>query len=123
MKTRNVIIAVAVGLVVVLVLAGLFVGGSVWSRSDYHHGPGMMWDDGVYGGMHSLGGGAAMMLFWGLLLAALVGGGVLLFGSLTRQSRGAIEDEETPLEILKRRYARGEIDRDEYNQMKETLYG
>ncbi|MEJ2211015.1 MAG: hypothetical protein P8129_18530, partial [Anaerolineae bacterium] len=88
MKMRNVLIAGAVGLVVVLVLAGLLVGGSMWSRSDYHHGPGMMWGDGVYGGMHSFGGGAITMLLWGLLLAALVGGGVLLFGSLTRQPRG-----------------------------------
>jgi putative membrane protein len=123
MKTRNVIIAVAVGLVVVLALAGLLVGGAMWSRSDYHHSPSMMWGEGVYGGMHSFGGGVVMMLFWGLVLAALVGGGVLLVGSLTRKSRGPIEEEETPLEILKRRYALGEIDRDEYNQMKETLYG
>jgi putative membrane protein len=123
MKARYVIIGAVVGLALLLVI-GLLAGGSLWGRSYYHHGPGMMWGDGFDGGMHSFDGGVVMILFWGLLLAAIVGGGLLLFGGVTRRARGpGEEDRETPLEILKRRYARGEIDRDEYDRIKETLYG
>lgn len=35
--------------------------------------------------------------------------------------RSGIEREETPVEILKKRYARGEITEDEYKYMKDKL--
>jgi len=58
-----------------------------------------------------------------LILAALVVIVVLLF---TRRSTGRGETEsrsasKTAMEILKERYARGEITRDEYVEMREHL--
>jgi putative membrane protein len=120
MKTRQVIVGIAVGLVLLLVV-GLLAGSSLWGRSYYHHGPGMMWDDGFYGGMHSFGGGAATILFWILLLAAVIGGAALLIGGLARQASRTAEGEDASLEILRQRYARGDIGREEFERMREAL--
>ena len=58
---------------------------------------------------------AAMILFWGILIGGvtLV---VRLILSLGRDRKGA-----DALAILKQRYARGEIDRDEYERMRKEL--
>lgn len=62
-----------------------------------------------------------MILFWG----ALVGLAVLLVRSLFPQVENlanlSSSRELNAREILDRRYARGEISRDEYDVMKETL--
>ncbi len=56
------------------------------------------------------------LLFWALLIAgALWLGRRLLGGSATVTSR------ETPLETLKRRYAAGEIGRDDFERMKREV--
>jgi len=62
-------------------------------------------------------GGLSMLLFWGVVVVALV----LLVKWMARGtgSRG----ERTPLEILKERYAQGEIGRDEFEQKKRDLGG
>ncbi len=75
-----------------------------------------MWDHmGYYG--WGWGMGIGMLLFWALLIAAVVllvrytagGGGV---------DRGR---EKSALDILKERYARGEIEREEFEQKKRDL--
>ena len=121
-KTRNVLIGAFVGLAALLVI-GLLIGGSLWGRNYYDHGPGMMWGSGFPYGMHTFGGGIGMILVWVVVLGLIVGGGALLVGGLTRQAGAPIKQEHTPLEILKRRYATGQIDREEYNRMRETLSG
>ena len=75
-------------------------------------GPRMGWGTMICGGTVGL-----------LILAALVLIVVLLF---TRRSTGRGETESRPatqtaMEILKERYARGEITRDEYMEMREHL--
>jgi putative membrane protein len=64
-------------------------------------------------------GGIGMILFWVLL----VGGIVWLVQSLVRGTRtGAPSDPDgSPLEILKRRYAKGEITKEQFEQMKRDL--
>jgi hypothetical protein len=91
-------------------------------------GPGMM---GGYGGPGAQTGGwswgwglglglgmLGMLAFWG----ALVGGGVLLVRWLMTATNGAGgRADQTPLGILQRRYAAGEITREEHTQMRQEL--
>ena len=56
-----------------------------------------------------------MLLFWGLVIAAILLGIRWLFG----QSKRAQPD--SALEILRQRYARGEINKEEFEQKKRDL--
>jgi len=73
-----------------------------------------------------------MPLIWFLVLAAIVVGVIFLVravnrsqsspaGETTAAERHAPPPVEDPREILKRRYVRGEIDRDEYLQKRDDL--
>jgi uncharacterized membrane protein len=58
-----------------------------------------------------------MMLLFAMVLIALV---LWAFGSLTdRQHR--LTQDGTPLEILRRRYASGEIDQDQFEQAQRAI--
>ena len=59
-----------------------------------------------------------MVLWWGFGLGVLV-----LFVWLMARAAGGFpaRGDETPEQILKRRYARGDIDRDEYQRRLEDL--
>jgi putative membrane protein len=78
----------------------------------------MMWGyDGF--GFGGSGMGIGMLLFWGLIILGIVmlargfGGA---FNASERRAR-----EKTPLEILRERYARGEIDKSEFQQRRSDL--
>ena len=76
-----------------------------------------MWGHwGEYGYGWSMGFG--MLLFWGLLIAAIVmlAKGSWGFGACEKRER-----EKSALDILKERYARGEIEREEFVQKKRDL--
>ncbi|HEX7401398.1 MAG TPA: SHOCT domain-containing protein [candidate division Zixibacteria bacterium] len=61
---------------------------------------------------------------WSLLLWILVIlGAIVLVKWLLEKDKRTSESGENPLEILKRRYARGEIDREEFEQKKRDLLG
>ena len=112
---------IALGVLVLILLAGPLLGGGMM-------GPGMMggWY-GRFGGngwLWGLGmglGGLTMVAFWGALIALAV----LFF----RRAGGSAVDgvppasRETPLEILKRRFAAGEITREQYEDMRHALEG
>jgi putative membrane protein len=53
-----------------------------------------------------------MWFFWLIVIVGLV----LLVGWVARSSRGPGDSVESPEVILKRRYARGEIDKEEYER-------
>ncbi len=59
------------------------------------------------------------MLFMALFWVALIVGGVLLVKWL--MGPGAIGREDSALEILKKRYARGEINKQEFEERKRDL--
>lgn len=59
------------------------------------------------------GGPIMMILFW----AVVIGGGVFLFRWLAEQSKGG----KTAMQILQERYARGEIDKTEFDARKRDL--
>ncbi|MBI5639996.1 MAG: SHOCT domain-containing protein [Nitrospirae bacterium] len=57
-----------------------------------------------------------MVFFWVLIISGIV---YLVRVIAGREKKGP--EEETPLDILKRRYAKGEITKDEYDRIKEDL--
>ena len=66
-----------------------------------------------WGGM-----GFGMLLFWGLLIAGIV---TLVKCSWGSGACGNRERKKSALDILKERYARGEIEREEFEQKKRDL--
>jgi putative membrane protein len=87
----------------------MLLGMSAFAQPyDDHH---MGWN------MHGYGVGGFLM--W-LLLIVLIG--VVVYFIIRQQNIGKSETTgETPLEILKKRYAKGEISREEYERMKNDL--
>jgi putative membrane protein len=81
-------------------------------------GPGMMGNWSFYG-MTGWFGSFVMLVFWGLIILVLL----LLARWLWSQSHGKREPgrSEPALDILKRRYAMGEIDREEFELKKKDL--
>lgn len=62
--------------------------------------------------------GGFMWIFWLLVIAAVI---LVIISAVNSNSQARNENEESPLEILKRRYAKGEIDEDEYIQRRKGL--
>jgi putative membrane protein len=60
-------------------------------------------------------GGIMMVLFWGGLIALVVWG----INRMTR--RGSNLARKGPLDIARERYARGEISKDQFEQLKKDL--
>lgn len=64
-------------------------------------------------------GGGVMWLFWILLIVAIVLALKYVLGD--RSGTSSSRDDESPMDILKKRYARGEIDEEEYNRRARQL--
>ena len=72
----------------------------------------------MMGGFGMLGIG--MLLFWLLI----IGGGVWLVVTLVHSSQSSSSAQaagQTPLDILKARYAKGEITKEQFEEMKRAL--
>lgn len=72
----------------------------------------MMGDEG-----HLFYGGGFMWVFWILIIAGIF----FLFQNMTKGNSGGSSDKETPMDILKKRYARGEIDEEEFERRRKEL--
>lgn len=115
-------ILIAIGAAANAVLA--FTPGAAWAQAAtyadrYAHGPQMMgWGGGWYGMIF----GPLLMI---LVLAVAIAVALLLVRWLGGPWRGAASHQaplvRTPLDILKERFARGEIDKDEYEEKRRTL--
>lgn len=70
---------------------------------------------GWMGGMWGLGMMFMMLLFWALVISAVV------LGIRWLSSQGTPPRSDTALEILRQRYARGEIDKEEFDAKKKDL--
>ena len=92
-------------------LAILLVPGSAWAQErvyEWHWGMHPMW--GVWGlGM--------MLLPWAILITGTV------LGIRWLVAQGRAPGRDTALQILRERYARGEINRDEFEARKRDLAG
>jgi putative membrane protein len=118
MKTRSIVI-VGGSVILAAVVLGIFgpwLLGAAFGGSAYGGmmGPGMMGSYGMMGGFGWLGI-LTMLLFWIGVIALIVWGLINLFPA--RQA----SVEPDALEILKRRYACGEISREEFVQTREAL--
>lgn len=109
---RNLIVALGIMLIVALALSST-MGGMMGPGIV---GPGMPWRGG--GWMWGVGmwvGGLAMLVFWG----ALIVGAILVVRHLGGMPGSDVRT--SPLDILKRRYASGEITREQYEQTRKDL--
>jgi putative membrane protein len=118
MKTRSIAI-IGGGVILAAVLLGVFgplllpaaFGGNAYGGM---MGPGMMGGYGMMGGFGWLGM-LTMLLFW-IGVIALV---IWALSNLFSTQQAPVEPDAQ--EILKRRYARGEISREEFVQARDTL--
>lgn len=69
------------------------------------------------------GMGFGMMLFWTLILVAAVIGAILLVRKLSHSSEQPDSNSDVPsgLDVLEERFARGEIDREEFERRRQVL--
>ena len=97
--------------------------GTVANAQPY--GPGMM--GGGYGhgyGMGGFGYGPIHLIFWAVILIAIIVGVIWLVRSMSGQGgHHAPSKRSAGLEVLEERYARGEINRDEYLEKKKDIGG
>ena len=86
----------------------------------------MMWGYGHASAMtDGWGGGAFNMIIWPLAIVALVVGVIWLMRSASYSGAGRLQlpRRSSGLDILEERYARGEINREEFLQKKQELSG
>lgn len=76
-----------------------------------------MWHD-MSGGWGMGLGWIFMVLVWGLIIVGIV---ALVKWLMTQTSVGPRPPNKTALEVLQERYARGEINREEYEQKRRDL--
>ncbi len=112
--TRGLLIVLAVLVVVALAFSALM--GGMMGPGFAGQGPsgqGMMQGQWWMWGLGMGLGGLAMLIFWGVLLI-----GLALVARAVGMGRGR---HSSPLDVLKRRYAAGDITREQYEQMRKDL--
>ena len=110
-KMALIIGGIIVGLLIIIpTIFGLFSG---WQGYGYGMmGPGMMGGFG-WGGLMGLG----MIVFWGLIIWGIVA----VARSAAWGNAGSATQNDSALELLKKRYARGEINKEEFDAKKKDL--
>ncbi len=78
-----------------------------------------------YGWWMWIAGGLMMLLFWAVVIALAFFAirAVIRSGGRSSGTTQSINRNQAPLDILKERYARGEITREEYMNMRSDLGG
>ena len=115
-------VGIVIGVILIVVMVVLLIGGAGMMLGYGRFG---MMGRGMFGGYTSplgfgfhLVGTILSILFWALI----IGGGVWLVTKLARTSTPAnASPTQTPLDILKVRYAKGEITKEQFEQMKQDI--
>ena len=96
-----------------LPILSLFLSILTGCTKDYPYGSSPGWGHMMY---YGYGGG----FMWILLLVMI---GILLYFVIqtAKRKNGGEVSEETPLDILKKRYAKGEITKEEFDRIKREL--
>ena len=111
-KTALIIGGVVVAILIIVPLIFGLIGG--WQGYGYGMmGSGMM---GGFGGFWFMP--IIMIVFWGLVIWGIV---ALIRGVASPSNTGSSNQADSALEILKRRYARGEITKQDYEERKKDL--
>ncbi len=110
LKTALIIGGIIIGAIVILSI----VPGLIWGWQDYDCG---MMDSGMMGGYSVM---FLMPILW------IVAIGLIIWAVVTAirrpgESDSTAKSADSALEILKRRYARGEINKEEYQEKKKDL--
>lgn len=102
------------------VFLNLALTASSWAQQpqDNYHGAHMMWNGGWWYGMFF--GLIILVLFIGIVVAVVVLLVRWLGGSITN-TESSTPSLRDPLDILKDRFARGEIDKDDYEERRRIL--
>ena len=93
------------------VLSGVGAPMTAWAQQRPHDYWGMPYMWGTWG----IGMMLMMLLFWGLVFVALV------LGIRWLITQGREPRADSSLDVLKKRYARGDIDKDQFEGMKRDL--
>jgi putative membrane protein len=109
-NTRHVILPLVILLLVALALSSTM--GGMMGPGMMGRGGGWMWGFGMWPG------GLMMLVFWGALIVAVV---LLIRFFEGAPAREGPEVRPSPLDILKRRYASGEVTREQYEQIRKDL--
>jgi putative membrane protein len=109
-KTWLIVGGIIVGVIIVALLIYWMVGG--WQG---YYGYGMM--GGSFGGLWIIMP-ILMVVFWGLVIWGLI---ALFRNAGSSGSRDYQTRTESALELLKKRYARGEISKEEFEEKKKDL--
>jgi putative membrane protein len=119
----KIVIAVAIG--VGLLIAGIALGRSGWGTLGYV--PGGRYPFGMMRDIFGFGSGGIltiilMILFWALIIGSIVWLVSRLVSRTTTNSPShTATPSESALDILKTRYARGEISKEQYEEMRRDL--
>jgi putative membrane protein len=116
-------LGVVIGIVLIVLLIVLLVGGVGMMRG-YNQSEMMGLGRGGFGSFAGpLGFGIHLfrsllsIVFWG----CIIGGAVWLVTRMAKGSPASTASAETPLGILKTRYAKGEINKEQFDQIKQDI--
>lgn len=105
-RSLSTLIVIAIGWFLTITVANAHIGT----------GEGHMWEG--WGSGHMTFGIVPMALFWlGLIIVVVL----LIRWSTKEYSRNSTRQEKSALDILKERFARGEIDKQEFEEAKHSL--
>ena len=106
-------------LILTVLATTMFIGNAfAQQRGDYGGwgmGPCMMWPMGMFGMIF-------MFVFWALVIVGLVFLIKWLI-QISKSEKDIVSAKSKALDILKERYARGEINKEEFEQMKKDITG